>query len=220
MTEQGEWPGPADVGYFDRAQAGAWGETLRSFARFAGPLNGARALDVGTGPGLLPRLALEGGAHLAVGADDSVAMLRRAVELAGDACATAAWIQADGCRLPFEAATFDVTLATNWLFLLPDPAAGLAELVRVTRPGGTVAILNPTETMSRAAAEAFADQRGLTGFARFSFVNYGRLADLYRRLSSAEWAALAAAAGLTDVRTETRAGGLISLLRGMKQTCQ
>ncbi len=220
MGEQGVWPGPADVDYFDQAQAGAWGETLRSFARFAGVPAGARVLDVGTGPGLLPRLALERGARLAVGVDDSAAMLQRAVALTANAPVGMTWTQADGCRLPFAAAAFDAALATNWLFLLPDPASGLAELARVTRPGGVVAILNPSEAMSQAAAEAFAAARGLVGFARFSFVNYGRLADLYRRLSPAEWTVLAETAGLADVRTETRAGNLVVCLRGMKQTYQ
>lgn len=216
MAEQSILPGPADVGYFDQAQAGAWGEMLRSFARFVAAPAGARVLDVGTGPGLLPRLALEGGASLAVGVDDAAAMVQRAAELAGHACGTAAWVLADGLRLPFVSAAFDVTLATNWLFLLPDPAAGLAELARVARPGGVVAILNPSEAMSFAAAEAFAAGRGLAGFARFSFANYGRLAEAHQRLSAAQWAALADAAGLKDVRTEARAGGLAVFLRGVK----
>lgn len=215
MAEQSMWPGPADVDYFDRAQAGAWGETLRSFVRFVAAPAGARMLDVGTGPGLLPRLALAGGAHLAVGVDDSAAMLRRAAELAANASA-ATWALADGCRLPFLSAAFDVTLTTNWLFLLPDPAAGLAELARVTRPGGAVAILNPSEAMGQAAAETFADQRRLAGFARFSFVNYGRLAEAHQRLSATQWTALAASAGLQDISTETRAGGLIVFLRGKR----
>lgn len=214
MVERVGLPGPADVAYFDQAQAGAWGETLRSFARFVAAPAGARVLDVGTGPGLLPRLALAEGVRLAVGVDDSAAMLRRAAELAVQDGVAARWAQANGCRLPFATAAFDVALATNWLFLLADPAAGLAELARVTRPAGLVAFLNPSDAMSQAAAEAFADQRRLAGFARFSFVNYGRLAEEHQRLSAAQWSALAESAGLTDVRTETRAGGLMVFLRG------
>ena len=115
---------------------------------------------------------------------------------------------ADGCsglgvggwlRLPFAAGAFDATVATNLLFLLPDPAAGIAALARVTRAGGMVAFVNPSEAMSTAAAEAFAAQRGLEGFAGFSFVNYGRLAEAHHRLSAAQWSALAESAGLTEV---------------------
>lgn len=213
MADRDEPPGPADVEYFAQAQAGAWGETLRGFARFVGPLDGARVLDVGTGPGLLPRLALERGARLAVGVDDSAGMLRRAAGLAANTSAVT-WAQADGCRLPLVTAAFDATLATNWLFLLPDPAIGLAELARVTRPGGLVAFINPSQTMSVAVASAFAAQRGLTDFASFSFVNYGRLAEEHQRLSAAQWAGLARSAGLKDVRTEMRAGDLVVFLRG------
>ncbi len=230
MQRTDQWPGPADVAYFEEAQAGAWGDMLRGFLRFASvPVRG-RLLDVGTGPGLLPRLALAGGAAIAVGVDDSLPMLRRAQELAAeeleapgvvgsvpDNCVPAvpAWLCADGGRLPFAAGAFDAVTATNLLFLLPDPAVGFAELARVARRGGIVAVLNPTDVMSQAAAERFADQRGLDGFARFSFVNYGRLAEAHHRLSTAAWMPLAQRAGLHHVRSETRAGGLVAFVRGV-----
>lgn len=214
MIDGQELPGPADVEYFTQAQAGGWGETLRGFAKFVALPQGWRVLDVGTGPGLLPRLAVEGGARLAVGVDDSPEMLRRACGSAPNYL-TPTWVLADGLRLPFAAGAFDAVLATNLLFLLADPAAGIAALARVVRPGGVVAFVNPSEAMSWAAAEDFAAQRGLAGFARFSFLNYGRLAEEHHRLGSAQWAALAAAAGLTNVRIETRVGGLVVFLRGM-----
>ncbi len=218
-----ELPGPADVAYFTQAQAGGWGETLRGFIKFAALPPGGRVLDVGTGPGLLPRLAVEGGARLAVGVDDAPGMLRRAAEIteSSEACEsvpnrlTPAWVLADALRLPFAAGAFDAVLATNLLFLLADPAAGIAALARVARPGGVVAFVNPSDAMSWVAAKDFATQRGLVGFARLSFLNYGRLAEEHHRLGSAQWAVLAAAAGLTDVRIETRAGGLVVFLRGM-----
>lgn len=226
MSENRELPGPADVDYFTQAQAGGWGEMLRGFARFLALPPGWRVLDVGAGPGLLPRLLAGAGARLAVGCDDSPAMLRRAAALTagqtddsgapGERTGVApAWVLADGVRLPFAAGAFDATVATNLLFLLRDPAAGIAALVRVTRPGGVVAFVNPSEGMSAAAAETLAAQRGLEGFARFSFVNYGRLAEAHHRLSAAQWSALAESAGLTDVRAEMRAGGLVVFVRGM-----
>lgn len=42
-------------------------------------------------------------------------------------------------QLPFAEATFDVVVSGLVLNFLPDPARGLAEMLRVARPGGTVA---------------------------------------------------------------------------------
>ncbi|HEY5796824.1 MAG TPA: class I SAM-dependent methyltransferase, partial [Bosea sp. (in: a-proteobacteria)] len=41
--------------------------------------------------------------------------------------------------LPFAAAEFDVALMALVIFFVPDPAKGVAEMVRVVRPGGLVA---------------------------------------------------------------------------------
>ena len=220
MDAHGIWPGPADVGYFTEAQAGNFGETLRGFLKFLELPPGLRVLDVGTGPGLVPRLLLEQGARLAVGSDDSPAMLRRARDLSVEALPRAHhqpdYLLADAARLPFASGSLGASLATNLLFLLPDPAAGLAELVRVVGPGGTVGILNPTDRMSTVAAEAFAHERSLGGFAQFSFINYGRLAQEHRRLSLEQWAQLARDAGLQEVTATSRAGGLIAFVKGRR----
>jgi ubiquinone/menaquinone biosynthesis C-methylase UbiE len=232
MMENADFPGPADVAYFTRAQAGGWGETLRGFVKFLAPPPGAYVLDVGTGPGLLPRLLVRAGVRLAVGCDDAPAMLRRAAELTGDRLGSSsesrsgtgsetqtgvAWTLVDAVHLPFARASFDVALATNLLFLLDDPSASLAQLVRVTRPGGTVGFINPSDRLGIVAAEAFTDRRGLAGFDRFSFINYGRLAEAYRRLSLSQWAELAVSQGLADVRSETRAEGLVVFVRGERR---
>lgn len=211
-SDPSDLPGPADVAYIARSQAGGWGEMLRSFVKFLALPPGGRVLDVGTGPGLLPRLLADAGARLAVGSDDSWDMLRRAQNQ--ESFAPAAWLAADALRLPFADGAFDAVLATNLLFLLPDPGAGVRELARLARPGGGVAFVNPTDAMSQAAAATFADGRGLTGFGRFSFVNYGRLAETHLRLSLTGWAELAVAAGLIHVRAEPRAGGLVGFVRG------
>lgn len=41
--------------------------------------------------------------------------------------------------LPYDANRFDVAVMALVLFFVPDPRKGAAEMVRVTRPGGTVA---------------------------------------------------------------------------------
>jgi SAM-dependent methyltransferase len=46
--------------------------------------------------------------------------------------------QADGRRLPFPDATFDAAVCNLVLLWTPEPAAVVAEMARVVRPGGTV----------------------------------------------------------------------------------
>jgi SAM-dependent methyltransferase len=109
-------------------------------AELAGVRNGGRGgqhvLDVGCGPGALTAelvARLGPGAVSAVDPSASfVAATRRRHPGVGVTVASAQ-------ALPFEDATFDVTLAQLVLPFIPDPAAGLREMRRVTREGGTVA---------------------------------------------------------------------------------
>jgi hypothetical protein len=60
------------------------------------------------------------------------------------------------------------------------------------------------------------DERGVTGFDRFSFVNYARLAEENFRLSLEEWQRLAGSLGLRDLRHQARAGGMVLLVAGKR----
>ena len=51
----------------------------------------------------------------------------------------AEFLTGDAMALPFEDKSFDVAVMALVLFFVPDPNKGLAEMVRVTRPGGAVA---------------------------------------------------------------------------------
>ena len=100
-----------------------------------GPLTGVRLFDAGCGAGLALRLAADRGAVVS-GLDASRQLLevaRRRVPGAdlrtGDIEATA-----------HQNATFDVVCAFNSIQYARDPAAAVAELARVCRPGGKVAI--------------------------------------------------------------------------------
>ena len=50
-------------------------------------------------------------------------------------------LAADALKLPFEDESFDAVWCAQSLYSLPDPSAVLAEMRRVTRPGGTAAVL-------------------------------------------------------------------------------
>jgi ubiquinone/menaquinone biosynthesis C-methylase UbiE len=54
---------------------------------------------------------------------------------------SASLICGDALHLPYTSQSFDITLCHFLLLWLPDPAAGLAEMARVTRTGGYVCIL-------------------------------------------------------------------------------
>ncbi len=59
------------------------------------------------------------------------------------------WI-ADALSLPFAGDTFQRVLALNVLDCVPDPARLVAEISRVTRPGGDVAVATPLDWASHA----------------------------------------------------------------------
>ena len=124
---------------------------------------GSRVLDVATGTGdlafELARRVTPGGEVL--GSDFSEGMLARArvkagaVELAAlDAELRFEW--GDGLELPYAEGRFDA--ATNGFGLrnFPDRARGLAEMVRVVRPGGRVVVLEMTTPTRRPLSLFFA----------------------------------------------------------------
>lgn len=102
------------------------------------------ALDVGTGTGDLA-LTLAGSAPGArvVGVDYTGAMLAPAPAKAARAGlgARAGWAQADGHRLPFADDTFDAVTSAFVLRNFADLPAAIAEMARVTLPGGRVVAL-------------------------------------------------------------------------------
>ena len=115
-----------------------WGRFFQEAARLiwtvADLRPGAALLDIGTGTGMVPRAAgprAHGLARL-VGCDRSRVMLREAMTRLPLLHAVAA----DAESLPIADAAFDVVTASFVLSHLPDYRAGLAEALRVLKPGG------------------------------------------------------------------------------------
>jgi len=105
-------------------------------ADFAGVEPGHRALDVGCGPGALTaELVARLGAEAVTAVDPSAPF----VAAARDRHPGVTVLQAAAEELPFEANAFDVSLAQLVVHFMTDPVAGLAEMGRVTKDGGTVA---------------------------------------------------------------------------------
>jgi SAM-dependent methyltransferase len=105
-------------------------------ADFARVRNGQRALDVGCGPGALTaELASRLGAAAVAAVDPS----ERFVAAARARNPGVDVRQAAAEELPFADRTFHAALAQLVVHFMADPVAGLAEMARVTRPGGVVA---------------------------------------------------------------------------------
>jgi SAM-dependent methyltransferase len=105
-------------------------------ADFAGVGSGQRVLDVGCGPGALTSelVARVGAASVAaVDPSESFVVAARARNPGANI------LQAPAEDLPFPDGAFDVTLAQLVVHFMANPVAGLAEMARVTRPGGVVA---------------------------------------------------------------------------------
>jgi len=129
------------------------GDWFAWLAKEIGFTPGSVVADVGCGAGALWRSAPR------TVPDDLVLRLidnspGMVAEAEAAARATGRWrdIEAfvsDAAALPLADGGVDTALAIHMLYHLADPAAGLAELARVTRRGGTVAVvLNPSGTMA------------------------------------------------------------------------
>jgi len=126
------------------------------FADFAGVEAGSDVVDVGCGPGALTgELARRlGEAHVAaVDPTEQFAASTRA------RFPLAEVVQAPAESLPFAAGRFDAALAQLVVSFMSDADAGVAEMARVARPGGVVALcmwLGDAEMQLLAAANAAA----------------------------------------------------------------
>ena len=115
----------------------------------------ATVLDVATGPAGVALALADRTEATITGIDVSADMLgrgQRNVAAAGRADRIAL-VLGQGERLPFADATFDALTFTYLLRYVADPAATIAELARVVRPGGTMASLEfavPTSRFWRA----------------------------------------------------------------------
>jgi SAM-dependent methyltransferase len=94
-------------------------------------LAGRRVLDVGGGPGHFTAAFRARGAHCLLVEPDETELRAGGVPPAGA-------VRGDGMRLPVGTDTVDVCFSSNVLEHVPDPARMLAEMIRVTRPGGVV----------------------------------------------------------------------------------
>ncbi|GAA2833399.1 methyltransferase family protein [Aminobacter aminovorans] len=118
---------------------GRWSQKLAvPFINFAGLADGEKVLDVGCGTGSLT-FALAKAANLKEIAAIDFSPVFVATAQAHNTDPRIKISQADACALPFEDNNFDRTLALLVLHFVPEAPKAIAEMARVTRPGGVVA---------------------------------------------------------------------------------
>jgi demethylmenaquinone methyltransferase / 2-methoxy-6-polyprenyl-1,4-benzoquinol methylase len=190
-----------------------WRERAADLAQVA---PGSAALDVATGTGDLAVELARRGAEV-TGMDFAPAML----ELARRKAPGLAFEEGDALELRHADASFDAVTVGFGARNFSDLDRGLAEMARVTKPGGRVVVLEIT-TPERAPLSWF-----FRGWFDHAVPALGRVAgdpDAYAYLPSSvrrfpgprELAARMAAAGLEDVRWILTAGGIIALHVGTR----
>jgi SAM-dependent methyltransferase len=99
---------------------------------------GQRALDIGCGTGVVAVTAARRGAH-ATGIDLTPALLERARENSRIAGVAVDWREGDVEHLPYGEGEFDMVLSQFGHMFAPRPELATAEMLRVLKPGGTIA---------------------------------------------------------------------------------
>ena len=186
----------------------------RAVARAVDARPGQRVLDLaaGTGSSSLPFAAA--GAHV-VACDFSLGMLR----VGRNHHATLPFVAGDALQLPFADGSFDAVTISFGLRNVADPDAALAEMGRVTKPGGRLVVCefsHPTWTPFRTVYSGYL-MRALPAVARR--VSSNPDAYVYLAESIRAWPyqpALAeriAAAGWRDVAWSDLSQGIVALHR-------
>ncbi len=179
---------------------------------------GERVLDVGAGTGVSTEELSRSGAF-AVGADLSTGMLRAGHRVRPEVPLLAG----DALRLPFADATFDAVTISFALRNVVDTEGALAELARVTRPGGRLVVCEFSHPVNPAFRTVYLQylMRSLPAVARG--VSSNPEAYVYLAESIRAWpdqAALAARIGAggrwARVAWRNLTGGIVALHRATR----
>lgn len=113
------------------------------FVRRLGLISGHRVLDVACGTGNLAVPAAQTGADV-TGVDIATNLLDQARKRAAAEGLKARFDEGDAEKLPYADASFDFVISMFGVMFAPRPELAAAELLRVCRPGGRIALANWT----------------------------------------------------------------------------
>ncbi|MFE9597918.1 methyltransferase domain-containing protein [Streptomyces hokutonensis] len=136
---------PRLVAALDIQEANPGVRRLRAWAHEAlAPRDGERALDIGSGTGSTTRelAAAVGSTGSALGVEPNPGLRAIAQERAAEAGNPARFTDGDALSLPVPDASVDVVWCERVLQHLAEPDKAVAEMARVLRPGGRVALLD------------------------------------------------------------------------------
>jgi SAM-dependent methyltransferase len=140
-----------DVAGFKQAQRRTWSagdypdvarlieSAAEHLVEAAGVPSGADVLDVATGSGNVALVAARRGAKV-TGLDLTPELFEAARRRASEAGVDCEWVEGDAEELPYPDGSFDYALSAFGTMFAPRHEVAAAELVRVTRPGGTIAV--------------------------------------------------------------------------------
>jgi ubiquinone/menaquinone biosynthesis C-methylase UbiE len=147
-------------------------------------------------------------------------LLRRARRwAAGDPAAAAPaieFLRSPAERLPFPDDSFNLVTATTVIYFVAQPAAVLREMVRVTRPGGIVATLDPHASLNRRTVRDYCERQHLNAQDTRKLLTWAIASERCLRFEEDELRALLAAAGLVSIELERRMSGLVWFARARK----
>jgi demethylmenaquinone methyltransferase/2-methoxy-6-polyprenyl-1,4-benzoquinol methylase len=196
--------------------------------RAVDPRPGQRILDLAAGTGASSVSLARSGATI-VAADFSPGMIAEGVRRYGPSAAgggirNLSFVQADATALPFDDDEFDAVTMSFGLRNVNEPKKAIAELLRVTKPGGRIVVCEFSQPPSPVfnGLYRFYNDRILPVVARFVSSN----ADAYDYLNESikDWpdqATLASwlrQAGWNEVAYRNLSGGIVALHRGYKPT--
>ena len=118
---------------------GGWSKLVgERFLDWLGPGAGLSWVDIGCGNGVFTEQIVQRYAPSEIeGIDPSEGQIKYAVGRPG--ARGAVFRVGDAMALPYSRERFDLATMALVLFFVPEPAKGVAEMVRVVKPGGTVA---------------------------------------------------------------------------------